>query len=115
MNKNIRNRKLNRLKDYNYSEEGYYFITICTKGMLEWFGKIENDKMILNKFGKFVKEQWIKIPNYYKIVDIDEFIIMPNHIHEIVIINKSRADPTKKTERSSVPTNNKDGHYGLIS
>ncbi len=59
MNKNIKSRKLNRLKIFDYSTEGYYFVTICTKKMVEWFGKIENNVMILNECGDIVKRRWI--------------------------------------------------------
>jgi len=81
-----RERKLNRLKNYDYSQSGCYFVTLCTKNRVEHFGKIEVTKMILSRYGKFAERYWNEIPNHYKNVEIDEFIIMPNHIHGIVII-----------------------------
>ena len=86
MNTEMKERKLNRLKDYDYSQNGYYFVTICTKNREAWFGKIESDKMILNMFGEITKNFWVEIPKHFKNVSLDEFIVMPNHIHGIVII-----------------------------
>ena len=85
----LKNRQANRLKEYDYSKEGYYFITICTKNRKEFFGKIKNEKMILNEYGKVVKICWFDLPNHYKNCILDEFIIMPNHIHGIIEINNS--------------------------
>ncbi len=74
-----RERKLNRLKNYDYSIGGYYFVTHCTKNKVEHFGEIQYDKIILSRYGKIAETYWKKIPNHYKNVEIDEFIIMPNH------------------------------------
>jgi len=79
-------RKKNRLANYDYSKDGYYFVTICTKHREEFFGKIENEKMVLNEYGKFTKKCWLEIPNHFPNTKLDEFIIMPNHVHGIVII-----------------------------
>ncbi len=65
-----------------------YFITICTNKMINHFGKIFNDKVVLNKIGKYTEQCWIDIPNHFKIVELDEYVIMPNHIHGIIVINK---------------------------
>lgn len=81
------NRKRNRLKDSDYSNDGYYFVTICTKNREEFFGKIENEKMILNEYGDIVEKCWFDLPKHYKNCVLDEFIIMPNHIHGIMIID----------------------------
>ncbi len=81
------NRKANRKKHYNYSSAGYYFVTICTKDRLLFFGKIEDDKMILNKSGEIVKKCWLDIPEHFSIIKIEEFVIMPNHFHGIIIID----------------------------
>ncbi len=52
----MNSRKINRLRDFDYSNSGYYFLTICTKNREEFFGKIENGKMILNEFGNIAKK-----------------------------------------------------------
>jgi len=78
-----------RLKGYNYSKSGYYFITICAKNKELLFGKIENGKMVLNKYGKIVQDEWINSSKIRKEIELDNFIVMPNHIHGIVIINET--------------------------
>ena len=81
----IKERKLNRLKNYDYSNSGYYFVTICTDNHIKHFGKIENDKIVLNNLGKVVKKCLFDIPKHFPNAILDEFIIMPNHIHAIII------------------------------
>lgn len=78
-----------RLKDWNYSSEGAYFITICTKDRECFFGNIENAEMTLNNVGKIAKEYWQEIPQHFPCVVLDEFIIMPNHVHGIIFIYHS--------------------------
>jgi len=60
MNSKQKNRKSFRLKDYDYSQNGFYFITICTQNNKCLFGKVQNDEMVLSKYGKIVKEEWEK-------------------------------------------------------
>jgi len=83
----MKKRRRTRLRGYDYTIPGYYFITICTRNRVEWFGEIEDDKMILNEIGKIVKIQWLWLVEQYLYVDLDEFIVMPNHIHGILILN----------------------------
>lgn len=79
-------RKRNRLKNYDYSQNGRYFVTICVKNRMEFFGKIINGKMILNIYGRIVQQSWLDLPNHYKNCHLGQFIVMPNHIHGIVVI-----------------------------
>lgn len=83
----FKSRKQNRLNKYDYSLSGYYYITICTQNREETFGIIENNRMIINQYGEVVKNTWLEIPKHFQNVKLDEFIIMPNHIHGIIIIN----------------------------
>ncbi len=83
----IKNRKLNRLKGYNYSRAGCYFITICTKNREHFFGKIINGRIVFSDIGKITKKCWQEIPTHFPNTKLDQFIIMPNHIHGIVIIH----------------------------
>lgn len=83
------NRRSIRLKNYNYSQSGAYFITICTNKRECLFGKIINGEMILNEYGKIVKNCWLEIPQHFPNVELDEFIIMPNHIHGIIVITEN--------------------------
>ncbi len=82
----MRERKLNRLKNYDYSAPGFYFITICTLNRKCYFGEIVNQEMILNNIGSIAKSFWQEIPEHFSKSIIDEFVIMPNHIHGIVQI-----------------------------
>lgn len=77
-----------RLRGYDYSQPGWYFVTICTKNRQEIFGVVENGKMRLNVFGEAVMKCWFDLPNHY-CCELDAFVIMPNHIHGIVVIPES--------------------------
>ena len=80
-------RKSNRLKGYDYSDPGYYFVTLCAKNRKYFFGEISEKRMQLNDAGKMVKRVWDEVPVFYPDISVDEFVIMPNHIHGIIIIN----------------------------
>lgn len=75
-----------RLPEYDYSQEGAYFVTICTKDRKCLFGNILSQKMILNESGKIVKKCYDDLPEYFPDVGLNEFVIMPNHFHGIIII-----------------------------
>ncbi len=81
-----RNRRSIRLKGYDYSEAGAYFITICMQNRECLFGHIADGQMILNDTGMMIQIVWNEIPPHYPEIEIDAFIIMPNHIHGIIVI-----------------------------
>ena len=89
-NPETHNRKSIRLKHYDYSQAGYYFVTICAKVRLQLFGKIENEKMLTNEIGNLTINILFDLPNRFKNVEIDYSILMPNHLHTIIIINESQ-------------------------
>lgn len=108
----IKSRKSNRLKNYNYSQAGYYFVTLCSKDGKQWFGKIKNEKMQPYAYGEVVAKFWQEMPKYYSNICLDKWIVMPNHLHGIVIINDMWMEQCDLgTEQCSVPTN----RYGLLS
>lgn len=84
---NIHHRRSIRLKGYDYSQAGAYFITICVQDRACLFGKIINGKMILNEMGQIAYDEWLKTSELRKNVELDVFVIMPNHIHGIIILN----------------------------
>jgi len=88
-NPNIHHRKSIRLKGYDYSQAGLYFITICVHDKKCLFGKIENNEMILNDAGKIAGECWLKIPEHFPNVVLHDHIIMPNHVHWIIELIKT--------------------------
>ena len=83
-----RERKLNRWQGWDYSREGFYFVTIDCKNMGRWFGEIINKKINLNDYGVIADSCWRKIPKVYKGVRLDKYVIMPNHVHGIIRIIK---------------------------
>ena len=87
-NPKIHHRQSIRLKNYDYASDGYYFVTICTKNKSECFGEIIDGKMVLNEIGKIANQCWLEIPKYFPDAILDEHIIMPNHIHGVIAIEK---------------------------
>lgn len=85
----MKTRKCNRLQEYDYSNPAWYFVTICTKHNENRFGEIIRGTMRYNPIGNIADECWKNIETLHNHVDLDEYIIMPNHIHGIIIINKS--------------------------
>ncbi len=75
-----------RLPDFDYSQEGAYFITICVKGRKYLFGNIVDNEMNLNEFGKIVAATWDDLSFYNPAIKLDAFMVMPNHVHGIIVI-----------------------------
>ena len=81
-------RKSPRLKDYDYAQNGAYFVTICTQNRVNLCGQIAEDGVMqLNKYGESVWKCWNDLPNHYENIELDVFVVMPNHIHGIILIN----------------------------
>ena len=103
---NNRNRKPNRLKDYDYSQTGYYLVTICTQDRVNYFGGIEKGQMRLSDIGQIITDCWRRIPEHFRNTALDEFVVMPNHIHGIVVI-VGNAD-LRSLPRDGTPPQNTD-------
>lgn len=86
-------RRSTRLSEYDYSQPGMYFLTLPTKNREYLFGEIKNGKMVLNNYGKIAQKWWQDLENKYPIIRLDEFIIMPNHLHGIVEITVGAIHP----------------------
>ena len=80
--------KSTRLPNYDYSSNGYYFVTICSQKKFCYFGQIVNSQMQLSQVGKIAQKHWQEIPQHFDGVYIDEYVIMPNHVHGIIVINR---------------------------
>lgn len=78
-----------RYKGYDYSSPGRYFVTFNTKYKVRYFGHVENGGMILSDMGVIARDCWLEIPNHFPFVELDEFVIMPDHVHGIIIIVES--------------------------
>jgi len=77
-----------RLQTWDYGSNGAYFITVCTLKREHYFGHIINGNMELSDQGKLANKHWLEIPGHFSFVMLDEFIVMPNHIHGIIVIDK---------------------------
>jgi len=81
-------RKSLRLADYDYSTAGYYFVTICIREQQCLLGEIVADVVRLNSAGQMITSAWTVLPERFEQVDLDLFVVMPNHIHGIVVLKK---------------------------
>jgi putative transposase len=77
-----------RLPNRNYAANGWYFITICTKDCFDYFGQVVSGQVKLSEIGEIAQKCWVEIPNHFEHTQIDTYVIMPNHVHGIVIIDK---------------------------
>ena len=118
-NPDVHHRRSIRLKEYDYSEHGMYFVTICAENRENLFGCIMNESMQLNNAGEMIQKWWQELENKFSHVILDEFVIMPNHFHGIIQINVG-ADPSRTAfgslrirpddENDVRPDDENDGH-----
>jgi len=101
---NRHHRRSIRLKGYDYSQAGAYFITICTQDRACLFGKVVNGEMRLNDAGRMVLAEWNMLPERFPHVVLDAFVVMPNHVHGIVVITNPATDDTATTAPTIVGT-----------
>jgi len=92
-NPQIHHRRSIRLKGYDYGQLGVYFITLCTHNKECWFGEIRDSQMCLNQLGKIVTQEWLRTPEIRPEIALDEWIVMPNHLHGIIIITNPNPSP----------------------
>ncbi len=83
------NRQTLRLPDYDYSLPGAYFITICTQGKACVFGTVVDDSVHLNNLGRMVDATWTELPTHCHGLHLDQFVLMPNHLHAVVFLSGS--------------------------
>lgn len=86
-----------RLPGYDYSQQGAYFVTICTQDRMCLFGDIEDGEMTLNQYGSAVQDEWLRTPEIRAEIQTGEFVVMPNHFHGIVLICGGEADVCRGT------------------
>ncbi|WP_037325830.1 transposase [Runella zeae] len=85
-NPKLHHRQSIRLKGYDYSQSGSYFITICARERECIFGEIKEGKTILSHLGQLVEQEWLALPHRFPHTDLDEYVVMPNHFHGIIHI-----------------------------
>ena len=106
MNNEIAKRKNNRLQGYSYSENGIYFLTICSKDKAKIFGEVVGDGVLdvpktqLSNYGKIVEEILLELDRHYQYITVDKYVIMPNHVHLLLTVMLHNG-----TSRTPSPTN----------
>jgi putative transposase len=93
-----------RLSGWDYSSPGAYFVTLCTKGMLNWFGDVVDGTMQLSPVGEIVADEWGRTEQIRPSVSLDQWVVMPNHLHGIVVIQETRRVETHRRSKASVET-----------
>jgi putative transposase len=93
-NPDIHHRRSIRLKGYDYSQAGAYFVTICAYNRACLFGEIADRQMMLNDAGRMVENVWNQLPIRFDPIELDEFVVMPNHIHGIFALRR-RGEPCR--------------------
>ena len=96
-----------RLPGWDYASAGWYFVTICTRDRVPFLGDVVDGEMYLSPIGEIVAEEWQRTPQVRSNVTLDEWVIMPNHIHGIIVI--VAGTPRVKTPRRGVSTTGRGG------
>ena len=86
MQQAVPDRRSMRLRGHDYSTPGAYLITACTHERLLLFGRVNDCKMEANRLGTIVEDSWSELPNHYGNVSLDAFVLMPNHVHGVIVI-----------------------------
>ena len=102
----MKERKNIRLRDYDYSRPGAYFVTICVRNRQLDFGEIVGDNVSLSPIGDIAGKYWREIPQHFPDVDIHEYVVMPNHIHGIIVILDGSSHQGRGVQ-SNTPTENR--------
>lgn len=103
-----------RLKGYDYSCAGAYFVTVCVQDRACLLGDVSGIEMVTNPAGEMVRTVWEELPSSYPGVDIDEFVVMPNHVHGIIVLSPVGAAPVAAHPRA-VAANRMLGNHGGLS
>ena len=101
-NPDIHHRRSIRLDGYDYSHAGAYFISIAAQGRLCLFGSVVDGELRLNDAGKMVRRVWDGMPDRFPFIDLDEFVVMPNHVHGVIFIRQPA--PTTRAPTRGAPT-----------
>ena len=80
-----------RLQGYDYSSSGAYFVTICVQNRACLFGQVKDNEMHLNNAGRMVQRAWEQLPQRFPTLGLDEYVVMPNHFHAIVVLAEAPA------------------------
>lgn len=86
-------RKQNRYPGYDYSNPGEYYVTLCTENRLPLFGEVINSEVALNEIGDMIVEEWNSLPERFPGVELDAMIVMPDHLHGVIVLGADPAVP----------------------
>lgn len=109
-NPDIHHRRSIRLRDYDYARDGVYYVTVCVHGRECLFGEITDEGMRLSCFGEIVREEWMRSAEIRKEIVLDEFVVMPNHLHGIMVINGGVGATGPVARNGDADDNGDDGH-----
>lgn len=101
---------MSRLGEYDYSRRGYYFVTVCAQNRRSMFGEIVKGKMLSSETGRIVAESWEWLEGRYDYVELDAWVVMPNHLHGIVSIRDARAGENVRRGGSGTARAKTSGH-----
>jgi REP-associated tyrosine transposase len=103
-----------RLRGFDYAYRGFFFVTICTHNKKPTLGKVINYESHLSALGKIVEKCWLQIPDHFPNVYLDEWVIMPNHLHGIIVIKYPKGcDPASRGTACRAPTAIGTAHEGF--
>mgnify|MGYP003393085948 CR=1 FL=1 len=102
--------KSTRLRSWDYASAGYYFITICVRDQINYFGRLMGGIVELSDIGRITQECWKNIPVHFPHAVLDEFVVMPNHVHGIIVIS---IDHNVETQNFASLRNNKFGPQSM--
>ena len=95
-----------RLPGFDYAQEGSYFVTICSAGRQRFFGDVVDGQVRLNEFGQVAARSWEWLARHFPHVELDEWVLMPNHLHGIIVITDDRRGGSR-----TAPTNTSSGGF----
>lgn len=91
---------------WDYASNAAYFVTLCVEGRVHAFGRVVNGEMKLSPLGQWADDCWQAIPDHFPFVELGEYVVMPNHVHGVIVINKPPADADVETQNfASLPRN----------
>lgn len=90
----IHHRRSIRLKNFNYASPGFYFVTFCSHGRVPHFGRNLNNLVVLTSAGKMLEQEWQNLPQTFPTISLDEFVVMPDHVHAVIQILRDNSSKT---------------------
>lgn len=102
--RDIHHRRSIRLKGYDYAQSGAYFVTVATRDRLCLFGDVVEEKMCINVAGAMVQKVWDELPSRFPTIGLDAFVVMPNHVHGIIVLPQPVGVPLVGTQEDRATT-----------